>query len=369
MTQPELYQRVGSWLSAEGADSDVVVSTRVRLARNLVGHRFISRASFEERQELADKLRGASEPAAQAQDAEYYDLASLPELDRHVLVERHLISREHADAEGPRGVLVAENETLSIMINEEDHLRMQTLRSGFAVNSAWERINRLDDAIEAQTPYAFDPRFGYLTACPTNVGTGLRVSVMLHLPALSMTRELQRVFAAAAKIDFIVRGLYGEGTQGHGDFYQLSNQKTLGRAESEILSNLDIVIPQIIRYERKVRNALFNEHRLQVEDRVGRAAGILRNARMISSEETLHLLSQLRLGVNLGLVADLDSSAISRLFIITRPAHLQKFEGRELDAQERDQARAVYIRQHLAGSRHDTPPDQPEADQETPHAL
>ena len=362
MTAPELHQRVGSWLTAEGAESDVVVSTRVRLARNLAGHRFVSRADLDERRELVEKLRAAAAPALPAPDTEYYDLDLAPALDRQLLVERHLISREHADAEGPRGALIAEGETISLMINEEDHLRMQALRAGFEVAAAWERVNRLDDAIEAQAPYAFDSQYGYLTACPTNVGTGLRVSVMLHLPALSMTRELQRVFAAAAKIDFIVRGLYGEGTQGHGDFYQLSNQKTLGRSEEEILSNLDVVIPQIIRYERKVRAALFNEHRMQVEDRIGRAVGILANARMVSSEEALHLLSQLRLGINLGLVKDLEIAAISRLFIITRPAHLQKLEGRELDAQARDRARAVYLRKHLIAGRLEGPPEKTDAD-------
>ena len=348
MAIPERYERVAAWLSGKGAESDVVVSSRVRLARNLAGHRFMSRASLAERRELADKLRNSVEHAVGPTEYEYYDLEPLPEIDRQVLVERHLISREHAEAEGPRGDLVADGETLSVMINEEDHLRMQALQCGFEMAATWQAIDRLDDAIEAQVSYAFDARYGYLTACPTNMGTGMRVSVMLHLPALSMTRELQRVFAAAAKIDFIVRGLYGEGTQGHGDFYQVSNQKTLGRSEQEILGNLNVVIPQIVRYERKVRTALFDEHRRQVEDRVWRAHGILKNARMISSEEALHLLSQLRLGTNIGIITDLDIPTINRLFILTRPAHLQKLERRELDAQERDQARADYLRKCLA---------------------
>jgi len=353
MARPEIFQRVGSWLTAEGTENDVVISSRVRLARNIAGHRFISRASPAEREELAEKLRAAVSQAVPAPDRHYYDLTQMPPVDRQVLVERHLISRELADAEGPRGALVAEGETVSVMINEEDHLRMQALHGGFELDAAWEHINHIDDAIEACVPYAYDPHYGYLTACPTNVGTGLRVSVMLHLPALSMTRELQRVFAAAAKIDFIVRGLYGEGTQGHGDFYQLSNQKTLGRSEKEILGNLDVVIPQIVRYERKVRSALFTEHRTQVEDRVGRASGILRNARMISSEEAIHLLSQLRLGIILGIVGDIDMLVINQLFILTRPAHLQKHEGRELDAQERDKTRASHLRKCLSGNTND----------------
>jgi protein arginine kinase len=295
----------------------------------------------------------------------YVFLGELPGVDRQLLVERHLISRELAEATGPHGVAVDEGEFMSVMVNEEDHLRMQALVGGFEIDAAYDLINALDDAIESNVRYAFDPTLGYVTACPTNVGTGMRVSVMLHLPALTMTRELQRVFTAAAKIDFIVRGLYGEGTQGQGDFYQVSNQKTLGRSEKEIVKNLGVVIPQIIRYERKVRTALFKEHRTQVEDRVWRAMGILSNARMISSEEAMHLLSQIRLGVNLDLVADVDTATVNRLFILTRPAHLQKLEGRELDEQERDIARAGYIRRALAGDIVPPKPDVSETDRES----
>ena len=343
----ELHEDVGAWMGGSGRDCDVVISSRVRLARNIAGHRFVSRASVEERRELVEKLRVGIGRASIAPDLEYIDLEPLAPVDRLLLVERHLISREHADAEGPRGVAVAHGETLSVMVNEEDHLRMQVLEGGFELDAAWNAINCVDDAIEKETTYAFDPQYGYLTACPTNVGTGLRVSVMLHLPALTMTRELQRVFNAAAKIDFIVRGLYGEGTQSHGDFFQVSNQKTLGRSEEETVGNLGVVIPQIARYERKVRDAMFGEHRRQVEDRVWRAYGILAHARMISSEETLHLLSQVRLGANLGLLKDLPAATVNRLFILTRPAHLQKMEGRELAAQERDMVRADFLRKYL----------------------
>jgi len=341
---------VGQWMAGSGRDSDVVISSRVRLARNAAGHRFVNRASLAERQELAEKLAAAVKRLDVAPDLEYFDLGESPAVERMLLVERHLISREHAEAEGPRGVGVARNETISIMVNEEDHLRMQVLHDGFDLDNAWGTMSRIDDAMEKQVAYAFDPEYGYLTACPTNIGTGLRVSVMLHLPALAMTRELQRVFNAAAKIDFIVRGLYGEGTQGHGDFFQLSNQKTLGRSEEEILDNLRVVIPQIVRYERKVHGAMLTEHRRQIEDRIGRAYGILCNARMITSEEALHLLSQVRLGVNVGLVAGIDLPTVNRLFILTRPAHLQKMKGRDLDPQERDMVRADFLRKRLAGA-------------------
>ena len=348
MHRTELYERIGQWMTGLGHESDVVISSRVRLARNAAGHRFMSRASLEERRELLEKLRAAAERCRAISDMEYFDLEQLPETDRQLLVERHLISRELAEAEGPRGVAISGDEVVSVMMNEEDHLRMQVLHGGFELEETWALMNRLNAAMEKEVPFVFDPTYGYLTACPTNVGTGLRVSVMLHLPALAMTRELQRVFTAAAKIDFIVRGLYGEGTQAHGDFFQISNQKTLGRSEKEILESLSVVIPQIVRYERKVREAMSAEHRRQVEDRIWRAYGILRNARVISSEEALHLLSQLRLGVNLGIVKDLDVPMIHKLFVLTRPAHLQKMEGRALEAQERDAARADFLRKCFA---------------------
>ncbi len=344
-------ERIGQWMSGAGRDSDVVISSRVRLARNIAGHRFMSRASLEERRELAAKLHQAVLAAHVAPSVRYADLEALPEVDRAMLAERHLISREHAEAEGPRGVAFSEEETVSVMVNEEDHLRMQVLHGGLDLENTWSEMQGVDRAIEREVPYAFDSQFGYLTACPTNVGTGLRVSVMLHLPALAMTRELQRVFNAAAKIDFIVRGLYGEGTQGHGDFFQISNQKSLGRSEREIIGSLEVVIPQIIRYERRVRDGLIGEHRRQVEDRVWRAQGILLSARVISSEEALHLLSQLRLGINIGIIKEYDIPLVHRLFMLSRPAHLQKLEGAELDALARDAARADFLRRSLTAPR------------------
>ena len=242
---------------------------------------------------------------------------------------------------------LSNDEAVSIMVNEEDHLRMQVLHGGLDLQTAWAQMVAIDEAIQRRVPYAFDETYGYLTACPTNVGTGLRVSVMVHLPALAMTRELQRVFNAAAKIDFVVRGLYGEGTQGHGDFFQISNQKSLGRSEKEIIDNLEIVIPKIVSYERKVRQDILTEHRRQVEDRIFRARGILRGARLMTSEEALHLISQLRLGVQLGMIREVDTPALHRLFILSRPAHLQRWYGRELDGPERDAARADFLRKAL----------------------
>jgi protein arginine kinase len=279
----------------------------------------------------------------------WFDVTNMNELDRQFLVERQLISRELAEGRGPRGVSVSREQNISLMVNEEDHLRMQVLHSGFSLDESWEQINRIDDAIEAQVAFAFSDKFGYLTACPTNVGTGIRVSVMLHLPALVLTKEIQKVFQALQKISLAVRGLYGEGSQAMGDFYQISNQVTLGKSEEQILSNVKDVVPNIIAYERRVRNALVKENRRSLHDQISRAYGILRNAQTISSEETMHLLSSVRMGINLGLIDDIEIPTVNELFIHTQPAHLQKIRSETLQTAERNVARATYLRQRLAG--------------------
>src|SRR5207248_7323830 len=226
-----------------------------------------------------------------------------------------LISRELASAEGPRGVAVGPKETVSLMINEEDHLRLQVMRSGFALDEAWQDIDRLDDHVESRVNYAFSEEFGYLTACPTNVGTGMRASVMLHLPALVLTKQVEKVFRALQKINLAVRGLYGEGTRASGDFYQISNQVTLGKAETTILGEIREVIPQIISYEKQARETLVHEMRQALQDKVSRAYGTLCSATMISSEETMDLLSSVRLGINTNLLDEISIPAVNELFI------------------------------------------------------
>src|SRR5205814_1613634 len=248
-------------------------------------------------------------------------------------------------------VAVGENETLSIMINEEDHLRIQVLRSGLQLEEAWEQINKIDDQLEAKLDYCFHPRFGYLTACPTNVGTGIRVSVMLHLPALKLTGEIEKVFRAAKDMRLAVRGLYGEGTEATGDFYQISNQTTLGKSEEEIISDFKhLVIPKIIDYEHHARKMLLNERTIALDDKVYRALGQLRSARLLTSEEVLFALSHVRMGINLGRVKDIDIRTINEMFLLTQPAHLQKLQGRKLDGDLRRAARAEFIRQRLNGN-------------------
>jgi len=234
--------------------SEVVISSRIRLARNLAGFPFLSRCTRHQRQAVEARARETILDVGIAPKTLYVDLEAAPEIDRQLLVERHLISKPHAGAEGARGVAVGENETASIMVNEEDHLRIQVLRSGLQLEEAWDQINRIDDLLESKLDYSFHPRFGYLSACPTNVGTGIRVSVMLHLPALKLTGEIEKVFRAAKELRLAVRGLYGEGTEATGDFYQISNQTTLGKTEEEIISDFrSLVIPKIIDYEHHAR--------------------------------------------------------------------------------------------------------------------
>jgi protein arginine kinase len=280
-------------------------------------------------------------------EALYLKVSELADVDRQFLVERQLISREHADSDGARAVIIDQSERFSVMINEEDHLRIQVMQSGLALSEAWEHINRLDDLIEEQVTYAFNERLGYLTACPTNTGTGLRVSVMLHLPALAITRQIEMVFKSLHKINLAVRGLYGEGSQATGDFYQISNQVTLGQTEEELAKKVADVVPVLIDYERQARDFLIRESNEKLHDRVSRAFGILRTAQTISSEETMHLLSSVRMGINLGLIDDLEIPTVNKLLIHTQPAHLQKLSGSELDKSDRNIERATYLRRHL----------------------
>lgn len=343
----DLARKSGAWLRGSGPESDIVISSRIRLARNLAEYPFISRAAEEDKEQIETQLRHQISSIEANSLFTYLDVDRLEQVDRQFLVERQLISREHAESEGARGVAIGTGEQFSVMINEEDHLRIQVMRSGLDLDAAWQEISDLDDKIEQKVAYAFDCRLGYLTACPTNVGTGLRVSVMLHLPALVITRQIEKVFRSLHKISLAVRGLYGEGSQAMGDFYQISNQITLGMSEPELIKQVADVVPVLIEYERQARNHLVQENHDTLHDRVSRAYGILRTAQTISSEETMHLLSSVRMGVNLGLIRDVEIPTVNKLFIHTQPAHLQKLRGMELDTADRNVERASYLRRHL----------------------
>lgn len=350
MNIDKLAKNAGQWLGPTGPRSEIVISSRIRLARNVAGFPFLSRATEDQRRELADKIRAHLDGKKADAQWDYVDLDQIDDLDRQVLVERHLISRQIVEAKGARGVSIARDETTSVMVNEEDHLRIQALRSGLQLDEIWQQINQIDDTIEEGLDYAFHPRYGYLTACPTNVGTGIRVSVMLHLPALKLTGEIERVFRAAKDMHLAVRGLHGEGTEATGDLFQVSNQVTLGRTEDEIVNEFkSLVIPRIIDYENLARECLVNERPLALDDRVWRSYGILKNARTISSDETLLHLSHLRMGVHLGRIKDIELKTLNELFLITQPAHLQKIAGERLNGEQRSSARADIIRAKLGG--------------------
>lgn len=345
----ELATKCGEWLRGTGPESDIVISSRIRLARNLADFPFIRRCSDEDRLSIERTVRARMDKLEDWAEVRYVDVDELSEVDRQFLVERQLISRELAETDGSRAVAIDPSEKFSVMINEEDHLRIQVMQSGLDVQTAWERINRLDDLLEGSITYAHHKQFGYLTACPTNVGTGLRVSAMLHLPALLATQQIDKVFRSLQKISVTVRGLFGEGSQNTGDFYQVSNQITLGKSETDLIQQVSEVVPLLIDYERRARQFMIEHSEKFLHDDVSRALGILCNAKKISSEETMQLLSKVRMGVNLGLINNVSVKTINKLFIHTQPAHLQKIRGRLLSASDRNIERATYLQRHLNG--------------------
>lgn len=348
MNLNDLTNQSGEWLSCKGPQSEIVISSRIRLARNVANYPFMSKATRVQRTELHRLCREKLMSTYGQRDLFYVEMDKTDEVDRQLLVERHLISKQHAAGEGSRGVAIARDEALAVMVNEEDHLRIQVLRSGLQLRDCWEEADRLDDQLQESLEYAFSNRFGYLTACPTNLGTGLRVSVMVHLPALKLTGEIDKVFRAAKDMHLAVRGLYGEGTEAIGDFYQISNQTTLGRSETEILNEFnDVVIPRIILAENQARSILENERPLSLDDKIGRAIGTLRHARLLTSEESLYFLSHLRLGVVMKRVSGIDLHTLNLLFLQTQPAHLQRVAGRPLDGEQRKAARAEFIRNKI----------------------
>ena len=344
----DLTKQTGEWLRGEGPMSEVVISSRIRLARNLKGYPFLSRADESQRRRIYRELSECIAATPLGKDTFLAEFETVSELDRQVLVERHLVSRQHAEGKGARGVAVSTSERRALMVNEEDHLRIQVLRSGLQLEALWEEIREIDVWIENQLEYAFHQRYGYLTACPTNVGTGLRVSVMLHLPALKLAREIDKVFRAAHDMRLAVRGIYGEGTEAIGDFYQVSNQVTLGRTEEEIIDEFGKgIIPKMVEYELKVRSVMARERTHQLDDKVWRAYGLLENARAMSSEETLFLLSHVRMGVTMGRFKDIDVRTINQLLLQTQPAHLQKIHHETLTGEQRSITRAEFLRARL----------------------
>ncbi len=330
-----------------GPHDRIVMSSRVRLARNVRGAAFPGWAKKPERVKILEAIRPAVESLPEMKDAFSEAMDNLGALDKQILVERHLISREHAAKNSGSGLVLNREESICVMINEEDHLRMQALRPGLQLRQAWGAIDHLDSELEKNLDYAFDNELGYLTACPTNLGTGIRVSAMLHLPGLVLAEQINPIIQSVNKLGLAVRGLYGEGTEALGNVFQVSNQMTLGETETMIVERLEKVLAQIIEHEENARQTLLEKKPKVVFNHIGRAYGILANAHSISSKETMNLLSFMRLGVDLELFPGAERSLVDELFILTQPAHLQKQFSDKLSAEERDLLRADMVRDRL----------------------
>jgi protein arginine kinase len=337
----------GEWLSTQHGHHPVVISSRVRLARNLAKLPFPGWAKKTERIRILDEIRPEVDGLDQMQGGFSEQLNELSALEKQVLVERHLISREHAAKGMGSAVVIDQAQRVSIMINEEDHLRMQSMSFGLNLQKTFESVDEVDTALEAHLDFAFDPTLGYLTACPTNVGTGMRASAMVHLPSLVLSDQINQVVNSINKIGLAVRGLYGEGTEAMGNLFQVSNQTTLGEKEGQIIERLNKVIETLIQRENQARENLLQTKSTMLADQVGRAYGILTHAHSVSSKEALNLLSVMRLGIDLGFFPEDALVVINSLLMETQPAHLQHLSQQKLSAEERDQLRAEIVRKKL----------------------
>ncbi len=345
----EFLTHTSEWLKGTGPSANIVMSSRIRLARNLAKAPFPSRSTKKDLETTLTQVEKALVHIPFLKGAAFFRMNELDQVDRQLLVERHLMSHEHASNPDGKGLLVSTEEIVSIMINEEDHLRIQVMLSGLNLTESWDIINAIDDRLSKEIDFAFLEGWGYLTSCPTNTGTAMRGSVMMHLPALVMTKQINKVLAAISKLSFASRGFYGEGTQASGNFYQISNQVSLGHSELDIIQNINGLIRQVIEQEEQARQALLLQNRPMLEDKICRCWGLLKTARIISSQEAIELFSMVRLGIDTGILKDVSHKAVNELFITIQPAHLQKVEGKKLNAFERDTKRAAVIRQKLGG--------------------
>jgi len=343
----DLVNKKSEWLKGEGPKSNIAISTRVRLARNIKGYIYFNRAGNDAREEILDKMIDAMQKSKFLQKAIFIKLKDVSDIDRNFLIERHLMSREHAEEAEHKGLVVEDTERISVMLNEEDHIRLQILQSGFNIMEAWRIADELDTELEKILSFDYSNKFGYLTSCPTNTGTGLRASVMLHLSALVMTGQIENVFDAISKLGLTMRGFYGEGTEALGDFFQISNQVALGHSEMDILDNLERVIKKIIQREEETRQNLLKNRKEEISDSVFRSYGTLKSARIITSSETIRLLSTIRLGADLGLIKNMDAISINEVLQVAQPAHLQKISEKEIAPHERDIKRADLIREKI----------------------
>lgn len=348
MLVDDLVKSPGSWLSM-ARDTGIVISSRARLARNVRDAAFPAWSGKEELVRLCNNLRGAFERISTLANPLFLDMGALRPVDKEVLKERHLISNELAEKETGSGLIVAEDERIAIMINEEDHLRLQAMSPGMNLRAVWKKIDTVDSELESYVNYAFSPRFGYLTACPSNVGTGLRVSVMMHLPGLRLMNEIEPVIRGLNRMGIEVRGLLGEGTEASGNMFQISNRTTLGETEEAIIDRLIQLAKEIVEHEQNARARLMEQKMVYVLDHVGRALAVLSHAHVLSSGEAVELLSGLRLGIELDIVENVTVARINEIMLLTQPGHLQKITKKVLNPEERDEVRARIVKQKLEG--------------------
>ncbi|MDW4524869.1 protein arginine kinase [Rossellomorea marisflavi] len=343
-----LSNTVSSWMNEEGPQSDIVLSSRVRLARNLTDFRFSTLYSPEEAGQIVERVKEKmSSFPIELGELEFLPTSEIQPLEKRVLMEKHLISPNLAEDKNVGAVLLSPDEDISIMVNEEDHIRIQCLYPGLQLKQALSRANELDDWFESELDFAFDEKHGYLTTCPTNVGTGLRASVMVHLPGLVLTQQMNRIIPAINQLGLVVRGIYGEGSEALGNIFQISNQTTLGKSEGDIVEDLISVVNQIIAKELTAREALVQTSNIQLEDRVFRSLGVLEHSRIIESKEAAKCLSDVRLGIDLGMIHSLSKNILNELMILTQPGFLQQYSGGPLRPNERDIRRSSLIRERI----------------------
>ena len=337
-----------SWLEDSGPDDDIAISSRIRLARNIKGTPFPIAASPEQLNNIRGAIRMAVEKSnCLGASALCFEMETLSRWEKELLLERRLVSNEFIARDVGAALIVKRNESAGVMINEEDHIRMQALSPGFQLEEVWRNISKIDSLLEKHLPFAYDSKLGYLTSCPTNVGTGMRASVMLHLPGLVLSSQINAAIQGITKLGLAVRGIFGEGSDNQGNLFQVSNQSTLGESEQQIMDRLCGVIKQLISPEKNARMTLIEKNQHFLLDHVGRAYGILRHAYVLSSEEALNSLSDIRVGVDMGMFSTVNLHTVNELFLTIHPAHLQKFAGKELSAEERDTFRAAMVRDRL----------------------
>lgn len=342
----EMVKRADSWL-ASGREDGIVISSRVRLARNVRNHSFPGWAKNHEREALSEELWSACSRVDLLLNPVYLDMGKLDQVDKDVLRERRLISNELAEKGAGSGLVVADDQRTAVMINEEDHLRLQAISPGMNLHAVWERIDAVDSELEKYLDYAFSDQLGYLCACPTNTGTGLRISAMMHLSGLRIMNEVDQVIKGLDKMGIAVRGLLGEGTEAYGNMFQISNQSTLGESEEAIVDRLTEVVAELTMHEQNARFRLLEDRKVFLMDQIGRAFGILSQAYVLSSMEAVDMLSGLRLGVEMGLIENLTVGEINQILLLMQPGHLQKLTGKVLTHDDRDQERAVMVKKKL----------------------